>query len=270
MKQAYQTWFIAGLVVLAPLLSRAETVAPPPAETKEGYVLAPAPREITYHQGDCRLAPGSHVWVDLSGTADLLPVAEQVRDALGGLYGGLQLSAADGTNTSVEIRILPDRVSRAQGYELVILPDKVRVTAHDTVGAFYAAQTLKQMCRVVKGRLRCLKISDWPDFPNCGVMLDISRDKVPTMETLYQLVDMLAEFKVNQFQLYTQHTFAYGVGSDPIGTLGSTLTFALNGYGDNNVVIGDLSTVPEPATIIVWSLLGTMAIGFGWWRLRKA
>ena len=40
-------------------------------------------------------------------------------------------------------------------------------------------------------------------------MLDISRDKVPTMETLYALVDLLAGWKINQLQLYTEHTFAY-------------------------------------------------------------
>jgi len=30
------------------------------------------------------------------------------------------------------------------------------------------------------------------------------------------------------------------------------------------------SAVPEPSTLIVWSLLGTLAIGLGWWRKRKA
>jgi hypothetical protein len=40
-------------------------------------------------------------------------------------------------------------------------------------------------------------------------MLDISRDKVPTLDTLFRLVDALSGFKVNQFQLYTEHTFAY-------------------------------------------------------------
>ena len=34
-------------------------------------------------------------------------------------------------------------------------------------------------------------------------MLDISRDKVPTLGTLKQLVDILARFDYNQFQLYT-------------------------------------------------------------------
>jgi len=29
------------------------------------------------------------------------------------------------------------------------------------------------------------------------------------------------------------------------------------------------SPVPEPSTLIVWSLLGSLAIGLGWWRKRK-
>jgi hypothetical protein len=52
-------------------------------------------------------------------------------------------------------------------------------------------------------------IEDWPDFPNRGVMLDVARDKVPTMDTLRRLVDMFGEMKFNQLQLYTEHTFAY-------------------------------------------------------------
>jgi hypothetical protein len=30
------------------------------------------------------------------------------------------------------------------------------------------------------------------------------------------------------------------------------------------------SDVPEPSTIIIWSLLGTVAVTVGWWRRRKA
>lgn len=40
-------------------------------------------------------------------------------------------------------------------------------------------------------------------------MLDISRDKVPTMKTLFELVDLMASLKLNEFQLYTEHTFAF-------------------------------------------------------------
>ena len=40
-------------------------------------------------------------------------------------------------------------------------------------------------------------------------MLDVSRDRVPTMRTCYLIVDLLARYRYNQFQLYTEHTFAY-------------------------------------------------------------
>ena len=50
---------------------------------------------------------------------------------------------------------------------------------------------------------------DWPDLAERGVMLDVSRDKVPTMATLYEIVDRLAEWKVNHLELYAEHTFAY-------------------------------------------------------------
>ena len=40
-------------------------------------------------------------------------------------------------------------------------------------------------------------------------MLDISRDRVPTMRTMRLIVDLLALCRYNQLQLYTEHTFAY-------------------------------------------------------------
>lgn len=42
-----------------------------------------------------------------------------------------------------------------------------------------------------------------------GYMLDVSRDKVPTMATLKTMVDVLAAAGFNALELYTEHTFAY-------------------------------------------------------------
>lgn len=42
-----------------------------------------------------------------------------------------------------------------------------------------------------------------------GYQLDVSRCKVPTMETLHRIVDILAKLGYNHFELYTEHTFAY-------------------------------------------------------------
>jgi hypothetical protein len=96
-----------------------------------------------------------------------------------------------------------------QGYRLSITERGITVVSGDAAGEFYAAQTLAQVQRQFPGDLPCLAIEDHPDFPVRGVMLDISRDKVPTMQTLGALVDELAEWKINQLQLYMEHTFAY-------------------------------------------------------------
>jgi hexosaminidase len=99
----------------------------------------------------------------------------------------------------------------AEGYRLVIAPDRVVIEARDAAGAFYARATLAQLVRLHEsaGKLPAMTIEDAPDFAERGVMLDVSRDKVPTMETLYRLVDELASLKINRLQLYIEHTFAY-------------------------------------------------------------
>jgi len=42
-----------------------------------------------------------------------------------------------------------------------------------------------------------------------GVLLDVSRNKVPTMATLKYLADLFASWKMNEIQMYTENTFAY-------------------------------------------------------------
>ncbi len=100
-------------------------------------------------------------------------------------------------------------VARPQGYRIEIAPGRIDVIGRDDAGLFYARQTLMQLRRSHPIELPVGTIEDWPDFPVRGVMLDVSRDKVPTMATLFGIIDLLAELKVNQLQLYTEHTFAY-------------------------------------------------------------
>ncbi len=97
----------------------------------------------------------------------------------------------------------------AQGYELHIGPDAVGLAASDEAGFFYGETTLAQLATVGDGALPAGVVRDHPDLPVRGVMLDISRDKVPTTASLHALVDRLASLKVNQLQLYSEHTFAY-------------------------------------------------------------
>ncbi|WP_309399739.1 beta-N-acetylhexosaminidase [Cerasicoccus maritimus] len=111
-----------------------------------------------------------------------------------------------------------------QGYVLTISPNKISIKAADAAGAYYAEQTLQQITEQSKDvGLPCLRIEDWPDFPVRGYMLDISRDRVPTMDHLFRLVDALASLRYNQLQLYTEHTFAYA-GHETVWGAASPMT----------------------------------------------
>lgn len=99
----------------------------------------------------------------------------------------------------------------AEGYRLRVDERGVALWGKDEAGLFYGWRTLSQWLALHDGNkaIQGVEMEDWPHFPNRGVMLDVSRCKVPTMETLRQLIDHFADLKINQVQLYMEHTFAY-------------------------------------------------------------
>jgi len=99
--------------------------------------------------------------------------------------------------------------AQPEGYALTIDRSGVQIEFRDTPGLRAASATLRQLLRECGRRLPCLKIRDWPDFARRGVMLDISRGRVPKLETLLDLAEKFSDFKINELQLYTEHTFAY-------------------------------------------------------------
>lgn len=127
-------------------------------------------------------------------------------------------------NTPVASLVLPGALP-AQGYRLILKADRIELNAADEAGVFYGRQTLRQLARECPEGYPTGLIEDWPDFPTRGVMLDISRDKVPRMETLFMLVEELAGWKINRLELYTEHTFAYSRHRD-VWALASPMTAA--------------------------------------------
>lgn len=112
---------------------------------------------------------------------------------------------------TINLRLDTAAAPRGQGYRLEILPGSITIAGHDLSGIFYGLMTLQQLARLYapEGRLPALSIEDWPDLPVRGAMLDVSRDRIPTMERLLETIDRLAELKINQLQLYMEHAFAY-------------------------------------------------------------
>jgi hypothetical protein len=172
------------------------------------------PQRLHRLEGSHCFQPERFIWLKGDTSGALLRTGRILQEALASVGPRWELTAARGDDVSrlgAIAHVDPAQVPWPEGYRLTIGADGIHIVAHDAAGAFYAAMAVRQLARqcVGAGELPCLHIEDWPDFPHRGVMLDISRDKVPTMETLYALVDLLVEWRINQFQLYTEHTFAY-------------------------------------------------------------
>ncbi len=118
--------------------------------------------------------------------------------------------AAAASAVAFTVRLSVDQsVGAPESYRLSIAAEGVNITGADAAGVWYGVCTLRQIVQQAAPELPALTITDAPDFPQRGVMLDVSRDKVPTMATLYALIERLASWKINHLELYAEHTFAY-------------------------------------------------------------
>jgi hexosaminidase len=180
---------------------------------QDPLLLIPVPRRMLRLEGIYTLTVGRSIYLDHEEPQALLFMGRRCQAALQARCG-IQWQIAGSPLTpshppGLVLRVDPDLSIREQGYRLSIKEQGISIEARDEAGAFYGVCTLLQVIDLRGRNLPCLEISDWPDFAARGVMLDISRGRVPTMQTLFDLVDLLASWKINQLQLYTEHAFAY-------------------------------------------------------------
>ncbi len=94
-----------------------------------------------------------------------------------------------------------------EGYELVVVPDGVTITASTESGLFYGIQTLRQLLPAeiespesvaIDWTIPEVKIIDAPQYGWRGMHLDTARHFMPK-SFLYKFIDMLALNKMNRF-----------------------------------------------------------------------
>lgn len=102
-----------------------------------------------------------------------------------------------------------DTKLQKEEYTLKITEDQIYIKGGTNAGIFYGIQTLRQILENKGAVLPCLVIKDKPDMPNRGFYHDITRGRIPTMESLKALADKLARYKINQLQLYIEHSFLF-------------------------------------------------------------
>lgn len=175
--------------------------------------LLPAPRSLDLRPGHCLLPQHCVLYLDPSLDRALvtLPIAERLQSAAAEAAVRLELStgAKDHPRLAICATQSTKVPNKPDAYKLSISKNAVTVTYRQTAGLRAAAATIRQLLKQYGRKLPCLEITDFADFERRGIMLDISRGRVPSLDTLLDLVEHLADFKINEFQLYIEHTFAY-------------------------------------------------------------
>ena len=95
-----------------------------------------------------------------------------------------------------------DNELKDEGYKLSISDDRINILYKTYNGAFYSLLPINQILdnEVIPN----LEINDYPEVGVRGFMLDISRDKVATVKTIKQVIDLIAKLKMNHFELYVE------------------------------------------------------------------
>eukprot|EP00040_Diaphanoeca_grandis_P034995 m.218943 g.218943 ORF g.218943 m.218943 type:complete len:994 (+) comp33281_c0_seq2:111-3092(+) len=192
--------------------------------------LWPMPKKIVQIEGEYIQMPlQPAVWVqgfgkEVASSSELILVSERLRYEINALgFKTVRVCAHDGQRAHITLRLNPKLLSRPQSYRLSIDDLGVSIVASDVQGLHYAVTTLVQIFRLFDisaetqenadddflTGLPPIKITDYPDLSVRGFLLDVSSNKMPTLKTLFGLVDKLVLFKYNQIQLCFENAFGY-------------------------------------------------------------
>lgn len=173
------------------------------------YII-PTPKHLVIKEGLFRLRPDTKIQLEAGCNFEDLKAAQMLQEDIKAQLGfTLKLHKQYMVKHDSEGIKLKKEIMDQEAYELVINEEGITVTGGSSIGLFYGIQTLRQIIRQTGTSVPYMMINDTPYFKHRGFYHDVTRGKVPTLETLKELVDRLAFYKINQFQLYVEHTFAF-------------------------------------------------------------
>ncbi len=132
------------------------------------------------------------------------PMRVYLPEELHGLTGVLDLLGVYSlvAESGWDLRISISGNMKPESYRILINKEGIDLECRDYAGAVHGIVTLVQI-RSAKGFLY-LELEDWPDLAVRGFLLDISRNKIPTVSTVKTLVDKLTLLKYNHLEMYVE------------------------------------------------------------------
>ncbi|NLP03836.1 MAG: family 20 glycosylhydrolase [Fibrobacter sp.] len=170
--------------------------------------LIPQVKKLTFINGIFSIDPGDKIYVpELS--EEYMPVILTINKTLEKRMCFILSAESPPDIYCKGIYFCKVEAAGPEDYTLSVSREKIEITGKGEEAFFRAVQTLCQIIDQCGREIPCLYIEDSPDFPCRGFYHDITRGKVPRLDTLKWLAERLAYYKFNQMQLYIEHTFAF-------------------------------------------------------------
>lgn len=157
--------------------------------------LFPTPAEIHYLGGSFKVPQTLKVHFQDDSYDRLLSVAP--------------LPLIKSERDSADLRFVQQDLGNPEAFKIICERSGITVFTSSLRSGLFALHLIRQVFDFPENELQSLEINDRPNLKRRGFMLDVSRCKIPTMETIFELIDLLSLLRFNELQLYIEHTFAF-------------------------------------------------------------
>lgn len=171
-------------------------------------ILLPVPKHVTIKESSLPLSLGTMIVMDSSCPEGTMVYARMLKEEIRE-WAGMDPAILRGTSQKGDILLKTDTSLGDQAYTLEIREDGVILCGGSRAAIGYAVATLRQILRQYAGLLPCVSIADEPMLKTRGFYHDVTRGRIQTMENLKKMVDIMALYKLNQFQLNVEHTYLF-------------------------------------------------------------
>ncbi|MBP5305922.1 MAG: beta-N-acetylhexosaminidase, partial [Lachnospiraceae bacterium] len=173
-------------------------------------MLLPQPKKVTENKGTFLLDYKTCICLDadLAGNAFYYAglLKEEIRKIL-----GFDVTVTKGTvNLSGKCILLKAAgIEEDESYTIAVEDVGVKLCGKGEAGLLYAVSSLRLLIREYGACIPCCTIEDAPSIKKRGFSYDVTRGRIPTLEFLKEIADKCALYKINQLQLYLEHSYMF-------------------------------------------------------------
>lgn len=173
--------------------------------------LLPQPKQVIENKGICRLTYQTMITMHSSLPQNVNRYAglikEEIKKELGFTISATRSNLVP-LQKGIQL-VMSEQGGLAESYQLLIEQERIMIEGADEAGILYGVHSLRQMIRQYGAFLPCVQIIDAPSISNRGFSHDVTRGRIPTLEQLKKLADTCSFYKMNQLQLYVEHSYLF-------------------------------------------------------------